>query len=188
MFNEQLEMVVNGVEVHAHVKALTQTGCSGDDFMWHIKAIHPEGRTIEVMAFDKEGNSFPVKAIQNTKQRSIIDVKVYVDASRQLSVKILVSNDKYAPVKAIAEDGTIYDIKALSPEGEKLDVKGISRSGNIIHIKAISKSGEFYGIKAISPSGELNDVKGVKLTANRVEYKLNNIEVAAHVKALPQMK
>ncbi len=188
MFNKEIEMNLNGVAVYAHVKALTQVGCVGDNFIWHIIAIHPEGKALDIIALDKDGNTFPVKAIRSTKQHSVIDVKVYVDGSSQLPVKILVSNDKYAPVKAIAEDGSIYDIKALTAEGDKLDVKGVSRSGNIIHIKAIAKSGEFYGVKAISPDGALNDVKGVKMSANEVEYKIKGIEIGAHIKALPQMK
>ena len=188
MFNREIETNLNGVAVYAHVKALTQVGCVGDNFIWHIIAIHPEGIALDIIALDNGGNTFPVKAIRSTKQHSVIDVKVYVDGSRQLPVKILVSNDKYAPVKAIAEDGSIYDIKALTPEGDKLDVKGVSRSGNIIHIKAIAKSGEFYGVKAISPDGALNDVKGVKMTSDDVEYKISGVEISAHIKALPQMK
>jgi len=188
MFNREMEMTLNGVAVYAHVKALTQVGCVGDNFIWHIIAIHPEGIALDIIALDKDGNTFPVKAIRSTKQHSVIDVKVYVDGSRQLPVKILVSHDKFAPVKAIAEDGSIYGIKALTSEGDKLDVKGVSRSGNIIHIKAIAKNGEFYGVKAISPEGALNDVKGVKMSSNEVEYKINEIEISAHVKALPQMK
>jgi len=188
MFNKELEMNLNGIEVHSHVKALTQVGCTGDNFMWHIIAIHPEGIAIDVLAVDKDGNTFPVKAIKNTKQRSVIDVKVYIDGSNQLPVKILVSNEKYAPVKAIGLNGSIYNIKGFTSEGEILDIKGVNRSGSIINIKAIAKNGEFYGVKAISPEGELNDVKGVKMSSDAVEYKINGIEIGAHVKALPQMK
>lgn len=188
MFNKEVEMTTNGIEIYAHVKALTQVGCAGENFIWHIIAIHPEGRSLSVQAIDKDGNTFPVKAIKSTKQRSLLDVKVYVDGSQQLPVKIFVSDDKYSPVKAISEDGSIYDIKAITSEGAKLDIKGISRSGNIIHIKAISKNGDFYGIKAISPDGDLNDVKGIKMFPTEIEYKLNSIEVEAHVKALPQMQ
>ena len=93
---------------------------------------------------------------------------------------------KLAPVKAIGEDGTIYAIKAITPEGEKLDVKGASKNGTIINIKAIGASGDFLGIKAISPEGRLYDVKGIKLGTEKVEGKVNGVEFAAHIKALPQ--
>ena len=186
MFNENLEANVNGIEVFAHVKAITQAGCSGDNFIWHIKAFKPNGEIIDVKALDQDGNIYPVKAIKNTKQRSLLDVKVYISGSEQLPVKILVSNDKYAPVKAIAADGSIYDIKALTKDGRKLDVKGVSKSGNLYNIKSINEDGDFYGIKAISPDGDLNDVKGVKMISETLEYNIGEIEIAAHIKALPQ--
>ncbi len=186
MSKEKLESTINGVEVHAHIKAMPQGGCIGDYSIWHIKAIHPEGRTIDVKALDKDGNIYDVKAIQDSDQRHLLDVKAMV-GENNLPVKILVSDGKYAPVKAIGEDGTLYDIKALTAEGGKLDVKGVSSSGNIIHIKAISKEGAFYGIKAISPEGQLNDVKGVKMSKERIELMVNGVEVHAHIKALPQI-
>jgi hypothetical protein len=139
------------------------------------------------MAIDKKGNTYDVKAIRESNQRSLMDIKAFVGES-QLPVKLLVSNDKYTPVKAIGEDGTIYDIKAISLEGDKLDVKGVSRSGNIINIKAINKKGEFYGVKAISPEGQLNDVKGIKLFKEKLELKVNGVGVYAHVKAISQAK
>jgi len=186
MTTEDIELIVNGVEVQAHIKALPQDGCVSDNSVWNIKAIHPEGRTIDIKALDKEGNIYDVKAIQDSDQRQLLDIKAFF-GGQILPVKILVSDDEYAPVKAIGDDGTIYDIKALPPEGGKLDVKGVRRSGNIIHIKAISTEGAFYGIKAISPEGQLNDVKGVKMTKENTELLVNGVEVQAHIKALPQI-
>ena len=152
--------------------------------IWNIKAINPKGKMLDVKAFDKNGNAYAVKALRETDQKHLLDIKALV-GGQKLPVKVLVSNDKYAPVKAIAEDGTIYNIKALTPNGEKLDVKGIRRSGSIIHIKAINKRGDFYGIKAISTKGQLRDVKGVKMTNEELELILNGVKVHAHIKALP---
>ena len=180
------EATVNGVAVHAHVKALPQNGCFGDHAIWHIKAIHPEGRTLDVKALDKEGKVYDVKAIQDTDQKHFMDIKALV-GEEKLPVKILVSDDDYAPIKAIGPDGTIYDVKAITPEGDKLDVKGVSRTGNIIDIKAINKAGAFYGIKAISPEGQLNDVKGIKMSQEDQEATVNGVAVHAHIKALPQI-
>ena len=70
------------------------------EIIWHIKAIHPEGRTIDVKALDKDGNIFDVKAIQDSDQRQLLDIKAFV-GDKKLPVKILVSDDEYAPVKAI---------------------------------------------------------------------------------------
>ena len=182
---DQLETTINGVEVYAHVKALPQMGIVTGSGIWHIKAIHPEGWTLDVKALDANGNIFDVKAIQDADQRQLMDIKA-LDGDKKIPVKILVSDDSYAPVKAITEGGIIYNIKALTPDGKQLDVKGVKRAGNIIDIKAINEAGEFYGVKAISQEGELNDVKGVKMVEERLETTVNGVEVHAHVKALPQ--
>jgi len=154
--------------------------------IWHIKAVHPEGRLLDIKAVDKDGKRHDVKALEEQGNRHVMDIKALMDGKR-LPVKILVSDDKFAPVKAIGPDGTIYDIKAFTPDGTKLDVKGVSRSGSIYHIKAIAPDGTFYGVKAISPGGVLHDVKGVKMRKEPVEATINGVDVAAHVKALPQV-
>ena len=68
------------------------------EVIWHVKAIHPEGRIIDVKALDKDGNIYDVKAIQDADQRQLLDIKAFVGGS-QLPVKMLVSDDKYVPVK-----------------------------------------------------------------------------------------
>ena len=104
-----------------------------EEVIWHVKAVHPEGRFLDVKALDEAGNIYDVKAIQDADQRQLMDIKALMGGEK-MPVKILVSTDEYAPVKAIGNDGTIYDIKALTPEGERLDVKGVSRAGNILDI------------------------------------------------------
>ena len=185
MMEDRLESTINGVDVEAHIKALPQIGTIPGSGIWHIKAIHPEGRTLDIKALDADGNIYDVKAIQDADQRQLMDIKALVDG-KKMPVKILVSDDRYAPVKAITEGGTIYEIKALTADGKKLDVKGVKRAGNIIDIKAINEAGEFYGVKAISPEGELNDVKGVKMFKDRLDTTIDGVDVHAHVKALPQ--
>ena len=184
---EDLEYNIYGFDVYAHIKALPQTGNVGDNFLWHIVSIHPDGYTLEVKAIDKDGNTFDVKAIQDSDQRSLLDIKAFIDGSVQLPVKLIAGDDEYKSIKAIGKDGILYDIMAISPDGDKLEIKGVGGSENIINIKAINEKGEFYGIKAISPEGELNDVKGVKLMKQNVELKINGVEVYAHVKALSQV-
>ncbi len=182
---EKLEATVHGVEIFAHIKALPQAGCAGNKSIWHIKAINPKGKTINIKALDKKGNIYDVKAIQDANQQSLLDVRAFVDG-KKLPVKMLISDDKYTPVKAIGENGTVYDIKAITPEGDKMDVKGISRAGNIIHLKTIHKGVVFYAIKAISPDGKLYDVKGIKMSKEKLESTMNGVKVSAHIKALPQ--
>ena len=155
------------------------------EVIWHIKAIHPDGKLLDVKAIGEDGTIYDVKAIQDENQRSILDIKAFVNGKR-LPVKMLVSENMYMPVKAIDTDGTIIKIKALTTDGEMLDVKGVSQSGNIINIKAINKEGKFYGVKAISPNGWVNDVKGVKMEKETVEGVVNGVDIYAHIKALTQ--
>jgi hypothetical protein len=200
---QEREMSLNGLDIYAHVKAMHQTA-NEDDFImpkkniakginenhferiiWNIKAVTPDGKNLDVKAFDAEGNKFDVKATQDSKQYSFMNIKAFVDGS-ELPVKIMQSTDEYAPIKAIGLDGTIYDIKALTDGNVKLDVKGISRSGNIIHVKAINENGEFYGVKAFSPEGKLNAVKGIKIFDREVEMNVQGNPVYAHLKAITQ--
>ena len=153
------------------------------DIIWNVKAILPDGNSLDIKAIDKEGNLFDIKAIQNSNQDSFLDVKAIV-GDKKLAVKMLVSKDKFTPIKAIEKSGVAYDIKAITTEGEKLDVKGIVKSGNIVVIKAIDKKGNFYGVKAISPSGQMNDVKGIKINIKEKEMTMKGFSVHAHVKAM----
>ena len=170
-----------------NIKQDTNEGVSNNvaEIIWHIKAIHPDGKLLDVKAIGKDGTIYDVKAIQDSDQNNDLEVKAFVEGKR-LSVEVLVSEDKYMPVKAIDVDGTIIDVKALTSDGQMLDIKGVSQSGNIINIKAINKKGEFYGVKAIAPRGWLNDVKGVKNSKENVEVVINGVEVYAHIKGLTQ--
>ena len=58
---EDLEYNIYGFDVYAHIKALPQTGNVGDNFLWHIVSIHPDGYTFQVKAIDKDGNTYDVR-------------------------------------------------------------------------------------------------------------------------------
>jgi hypothetical protein len=158
---------------------------SSEDIIWHIKAFHPDGKLLDVKAIDAKGNKHDVKAIQNSDQTSLMDVKAFVNG-KILPVKVLVSEDKFMPVKAIDEDGTILDVKAIREDGKILDVKGVSQSGNVIHINAINTDGAFYNIEAISPKGWINDIKGIKMMKTHLEMTINGVDVYAHIKSIPK--
>ena len=155
--------------------------------IWHVKALHPDGYTMDVKALDVEGNKYDVKALEDSNQRYIMDIKAFVGDS-ELPIKVLVSEEQYKPVVAIAENGTLFHIVAIDTNGDQYDVKGVRKSGYIIHIKAVAEKGVFYGVKAISQKGKLNDVKGIKMYDKRLELTLNGIEVHAHLVALPQVQ
>jgi len=187
MKKEDQEYTLHDLDIYAHVKALPQTGDVGDNFLWHIVAIHPEGYALDVKAIDSEGNDFDVKAILDAGQRSLLDIKTFVEQTQQLPVKMLISDAIYKPVVAIGQKGEIFNIIITSLDGDRLDVKGVKRMNNIIDIKVMDNDGTIYAVKAISPKGELNDVKGIKLLSQEIEMKLNGLDIYAHVKALPQV-
>ncbi len=173
----------NGPSKDKTSKTETDELAKVNDIIWNVKAIHPDGKSLDIKAFDEAGNSFDIKAIQNSDQDSFLDVKAIVDG-KELPVKMLESENQFVPVAAINNEGIKYYIKAITAEGEKLDVKGVARFGNIVIIKAITKEGDFYGVKAISPVGQLNDIKGIKIARGDREMTLKGIGVHAHVKAM----
>ncbi len=152
--------------------------------IWNIKAILPNGTTLDVKAFGPDGRPNDVKALQHGDAH-MLDVKALVGGT-ELPIKVLVSDDAFLPVKAITADGKLMDVKAIAADGTKLDVKGIAWSGHIMHIKAIGPDRELYGVKAISPEGRMHDVKGVKMIDGIEEGEVNGVRFAAHMKALPQ--
>jgi len=164
-------------------KTKTEEIVKFNDIYWNVKAINPDGKSLDVKAFDKEGKSFDIKAIQNSDQDNFLDVKAIVDGEK-LPVKMLESHNQFVPVAAINSEGIKYYIKAITAEGEKLDVKGVARFGNIVMMKAITKKGNFYGVKAISPAGQLNDIKGIKINRKDRDMTLKGIGIHAHVKAM----
>ncbi len=185
---EALEFTMYGSQIYAHVKALAQTGEVGDNFFWHIVAIHPEGYTLDVKAMDSKGNLHDVKAILDEGQRYLLNVNAFVDNDEQLPVKMLMSDDPYKPMAAIGNNGEVYDIIITSRDGDRLDVKGFRRVNNIIDIKVLNVDGIIYAVKALSQKGDLYDVKGIKFLDRDIEIQIQGIDIYAHVKALPQAK
>lgn len=157
------------------------------EIIWHIKAFKPQVKLLKIKAIDHEGTKYDVKAIQDSEQTNLLNIKAFIKGKR-LPVKMLVSDDLYHPVKAIGEDGTIYDIKAFTEEGKALPVKGISKSGNIIHIRAIYQKMIFYNVIAVSPEGKTNAVIGIKLGDDNIETTINGVQVYAHIKTLSNTK
>ncbi len=150
---------------------------------WNVKAIQPDGKSLDVKAFDDQGKAFDIKAIQNSNQDQLLNVKAFMEGER-LPIKILVSKKQFSPVVAINSNGNAYILKALTPEGEQHQIIGVVRHGNIIVMKAVTKKGKFYGVKAMSPSGKLNDIKGIKINPQDKEMTSRGHEIYAHVKAM----
>ena len=109
-----------------------------NDIFWNVKAILPDGQSLDVKVFNSAGDAFDIKAIQNSDQDNLLDVKAFV-GEEKLPVKILVSKNQFTPVVAITNKGNAYKLKAITPEGEELQVIGVARFGNIVIMKAVTK-------------------------------------------------
>lgn len=149
--------------------------------IWNIKAVLPNGTTLDVNAFDRSGRVLDVKALEDDDTH-VMDVKA-MDNGALLPVKVISGDEAMRPVKAIAADGALLDVKAVGPDGRRLDVKGVARAGHLVHIKAIGDDRALYAVKAISADGRMRDVKGLDLSDD-VE-RTNGVAIEAHVKALP---
>ena len=157
-----------------------------DVIYWHIKAVLPEAKLLDIKAIDKDGNYHDVKAIQDSYDISLLSVKALVNG-QSIPIKMIVKeNDEYYPIKAIDNDGTILDIKAIGEDGEILDVKGVSRMGSIVEVRAIDKEQRQYNVISISPQEGVNHVKGLKMFNEEVEAVIHGIKIFAHVKSLSQ--
>lgn len=155
-----------------------------EEIFWDVKAYSPTFGLLRVKAIDKDGNIHNVKAIQDSDDTSVLNVKALVNGER-LPIKLIVKRqDVLYPVKAIDPSGTIIDIKALTDDGEKLDVKGFGKTGNIVNLRAISPQPVMYNIIAISPDGQVNQVKGLKMMSEEIEGVVYGVQIFAHVKAM----
>ena len=153
---------------------------------WHIKAVLPDAQLLDVKAIDAAGNYHDVKAIQDSHDISLLNVKALVNG-QTLPIKMIVKeNDNFYPVKAIDYEGRILDVKAIGEEGELLDVKGVSRMGNLVEVRAIGKEQQQYDVISISPQQGVNHVKGLKMFSEDVEAVVHGVKIFAHVKSLKQ--
>jgi len=197
------DMVLRGVNVNAHVKAMhpavneekfrmykkssfdkkREYTTDFERINWNVMAVTADGKNLKVKAIDNDGNQFDVLATQESEQHSFMNVKAFVDGY-VLPVKIMQSKGKYAHVNAINSKGAIYKIKAISEDNEQFDVKGIVRLGRIIDIKVIDKNGDFLAVKAFAPDGKSNYISGIKILDTEVEMKVQQHSIYAHVKAI----
>lgn len=157
-----------------------------EEILWSVKAYRPDDKLLKIKAIDKEGNIYDVKAIQDSPDTKILNVKAIKDGKIMPIKLIAKDNEMYYPAKAIDENGNLLDIKAITEDGSYLDVKGIHKTGNIIHMRAITEDSYFYNIIAMSPDGKVNTVKGVKMIDADEEAVINGVSVFAHLKAISQ--
>ena len=167
-------------------KLQSQVDTKENVIYWHIKAVLPEAKLLDIKAIDKNGVYHDVKAIQDSYDVSLLPIKALVNG-QAIPIKMIVKeNDEYYPVKAIDNDGKILDIKAIGEDGEKLDVKGVGRMGSIVDVRAIDKEQRQYNVISISPLKGVNHVKGLKMFNEEVEAVIHGVKIFAHVKSVKE--
>ena len=166
--------------------ARSQDRSSENMIFWHIKAVRPESQLLDVKAIDNDGTQYDVKAIQDSHDVSLLNVKALVKG-QTIPIKMIMKNgEEFYPIKAIDYEGKILDVKAIDDDGSILDVKGVSRMGNTIEVRAIDKDGAQLDVISISPIKGINHIKGLKMFSDDVEAVIQGHKIFAHVKSLSQ--
>ena len=182
---ENVEMELSGVKILAHLKALPTIDVGDIDKKWEIAAFTDEGQSLSVVAINKKGKEYPVKAFMAGKYPYLMNVRG--EASLDIFIKF-VKNSKGVVVRGIDEYGRPYEIKAKAPGGEFFEVIGGEKKGNVIPIYILGSDGKKYPVKAISSEGHEFDVKGIKVLKTEVEGIIpgldGDIKYYAHIKAL----
>jgi len=165
----------------------SQESKSENMIFWYIKAVRPEAKLLDVKAIDENGAQYDVKAIQDSHDISLLNVKALVDG-QAIPIKMIVkgADEEFHPIKAIDYEGKILDVKAIDDDGTLLDVKGVSRMGNTIEVRAIDKNGAQLDVISISPVKGINHIKGLKMFSDDVEAVIQGHKIFAHVKSLSQ--
>ncbi|MBK9641927.1 MAG: hypothetical protein IPO72_11760 [Saprospiraceae bacterium] len=80
--DQAIEGTVNGTSFAAHVKAIPQSQDCITDFLWHVKAVHPDGKLIDIKAIDENGRIYDVKALAENGNGHIMDIKAFVGSTK----------------------------------------------------------------------------------------------------------
>ena len=182
---ENVEMDVGDVKILAHLKALPTIDVGDIDNQWEIAASTDEGQKLSVVAINKKGKEFPVRALMPGKYPYLMDVRA--EASFDIFIKF-VKNDNGVVVIGIDEYGRLYEIKAKTTNGESFEVIGGEKKGNVIPIYILGSDSKKHPVKAISSEGHEFDVKGMKVMKSEIEGLIpvldGYVKYYAHIKAL----
>jgi hypothetical protein len=158
--------------------------------MWNVKAITPQGKTLDIKAFTAGSKIYAIKAVQLDPQHLVLDIKAVTPEGVKLPVKGFRNSSGVHDIKAI-QNGHLLDIKALTSDGKKLAVKAVGNKNNqFFAVKALTPDGHMYAIKAISPKGVVYAVKGISFSQEDIDLHLNEAaqkpSKIINIKALPQ--
>jgi hypothetical protein len=182
---ENVEMELSGVKILAHLKALPTIDVGDIDKKWEITAFTDEGQSLSVVAINKKGKEYPVRAFMAGKYPYIMNVRA--EASYDIYIKV-VKNDNGVVVSGIDEYGRLYKIRAKAPSGDLFEVIVGEKKGNVIPIYVLGSDSKKYPVIAISSEGHEFDVKGIKVKKSEIEDLIpgmeGDVKYYAHIKAL----
>lgn len=182
---ENVEMDMSGVKVLAHLKAIPVIEVGDIDKKWEVAAITDDGQSLSVLAINKKGKEYPVRAFMAGKYPYLMNVRG--EAPFDIFVKF-VKDDSGISVSGIDEYGRKYAIKAKASNDDLFDVVGGEQKGNVIPVFIMGPDGKKYPAKAISSGGHEFDVKGMKAKKSENEGLIQGldgyIKFYAHIKAL----
>jgi hypothetical protein len=182
---DNVEMDLGDVKILAHVKALPTIEVGDIDSKWDIVASTDDGQKLSVVAIDKMGKEYPVRALMGGKHPYLMNVRA--EAKFDIYIKFVKENNKVV-VRGIDEYGRLYEVKAKTTDDKLLDVIGGEKKGNVIPIYVLGSDSKKYPVKAVSSEGHEFDVKGIKVTKSDIEGLIqgldSNVNYYAHIKAL----
>ncbi len=182
---DNVEMEVGNAKILAHLKAFPTIDVGDIDNQWEISASTDDGQSLSVVAINKKGKEYAIKALMPGKYPYLMNVRA--EASFDIFIKF-VKNDNGVVLSGIDEYGRLYEIKAKTTNGESFEVIGGEKKGNVIPIYVLGADSKKYPVKAISSEGHEFDVKGIKVMKSEIEGLIQGIDgyvkYYAHIKAL----
>jgi hypothetical protein len=181
-----VEMEIGDVKVIAHVKAIPTIEVGDIEKKWEVSARTDNGDSLGLVAINKKGREFPIKATMAGKHPYLMNVRA--EASINIFIKLVKDEQDQIILGGIDEYGRLYDVKAKAENGDAFMVIGGETEGNVTPILVLGSDGAMYPVKATSSMGHVFDVKGIKVKEDEVEGIISGIDVwiryFAHVKAL----
>ena len=182
---DKIEMEFGDIKVIGHVKAIPTIEVGDIDSKWEVTAYTDTGDKMRLIATNKKGREYPIKAEMAGKRPYLMNVRA--ESSLDIYIK-LVKKDNGLILTGIDEYGRIYEVSAVTENGESFTVMGGKTLGNVTPIYVDGKAGNKYPLKAVSSKGHEFDVKGLKVKKGDVEGMISGlnewIRFYSHVKAL----
>jgi hypothetical protein len=188
--DDNVELEIGETKIVAHLKALPSNQAISEETVWDVSAIGNDGSKLEVVALNKKGKEYPIKAMSAGGSFTLLNVKAM--APRDNMMVKLTKNGNGIFLEAIDEYGRLFPVKIKTADGKYISIRGGDNCGKTIDIQAFGDNGLDYLLHAISPEGDMYDIKGIKVKDEDTEGFVQGLKgltlYYAHVKALPPVQ